>query len=200
MSRSHGMRVLICSMSCAVLALIVGLIIALRQPAEPVLARPVPAGGGRPPPRVPVEMSGSPAGARPVAQETAPAAGIPPGPPSPTRARDRLLDHLHRSGRRAEPWMDRVGGVLAAWRDLAPQLVARITMGPVDCYRDGCSVELSCVDRVVFNELNESLPATQAFLDFPGWRHRIGTVTRADGSVVSTWFFMRPDGPVASKE
>ena len=194
------MRVLICSMSCAVLALILGLIVALREPTEPVSTKPVPAGGGRSAPRVPVEMPGSPAGTHPVAQETAPAAGTRPGPPSPTQARDRLLDHLRRSGRRAEPWMDRVGGVLAAWRDLAPQLVARVTVGPVECYRDGCSVELSCTDRAAFNELNESLPVTQAFLDFPGWRHRIGAVTRADGSVVSTWFFMRPDGPVASKE
>jgi hypothetical protein len=194
------MRVLICSMSCAVLALIVGLITTLRQPAEPVPAAPVPAGGGRAAPRVPVEMpAASPASAPPVAQGAPPAAEI-PRPPSPTQARDRLVDRLRRSGRRAEPWMDRVGGVLAAWRGVAPQLVARVTVGPVDCYRDGCSVELSCADRAAFDELDESLPATQAFLEFPGWRHRIGVVTRADGSVVSTWFFMRPDGPVASKE
>ena len=96
--------------------------------------------------------------------------------------------------------MDRVGGVFTAWRELAPQVAARVAAGPVDCYRDGCSVELSCADRAAFDELNSSLPATRAFLDYPGWRHRIGAVTRADGSVVSTWFFMRPDGPVAGRE
>ena len=195
------MRVLIGSVSCAVFALIVGLVIALRQPAEPASAQPVRAGGGRPATRIPVEMpAGSPASAPAAAHEVPPSARTHPGPPSPTQARDRLLEHLRRSGRHAEPWMDRVGGVFTAWRELAPQVAARVTAGPVDCYRDGCSVELSCADRATFDELNDSLPATRAFLDYPGWRHRIGAVTRADGGVVSTWFFMRPDGPVANKE
>lgn len=188
-------------MSCAVLALIVGLVTALRQPAESAGARRTPSGRVRPAPRAAVELrTGSPAGTPAVARGAPPPAGAPSGPPSPTQARDRLLDHLRRSGRSAEPWMGRVGGVLAAWRELVPQLAGRVTVGPVDCYRDGCSIELACADRAAFDELNESLPATPAFLDFPGWRHRIGAVTRADGSVVSTWFFMRPDGPVANKE
>jgi len=155
----------------------------------------------KPTPRALVEVrTGSPAGTPALAHGAPPPAGAPSGSPSLTQARDRLLDHLRRSGRSAEPWMDRVGGVLATWRELAPQLATRVTAGPVDCYRDGCSVELSCADRAAFEQLNESLPATRTFLDFPGWRHRIGAVTRADGSVVSTWFFMRPDGPVANKE
>jgi hypothetical protein len=195
------MRILIGSSSCLVFALIVGLIIALRQSAEPASGERMLARSVQPTPRAPVEMrAGSPAITPAVAHGAPPPAGAPSGPPSPTRARDRLLDHLHRSGHSAEPWMDRVGDVLATWRELAPQLATRVTAGPVDCYRDGCSVELSCADRAVFEQLNESLPATRTFLDFPGWRHRIGAVTRADGSVVSTWFFMRPDGPVANKE
>jgi hypothetical protein len=195
------MRTLICSISCVVLALIVGLIIALRQPAEPVSVERMPSSSVKPAPRAPVDVRAeTPAGASAVAHEAQPPAGAPPGRPSPTKARDRLLDHLRRSGHGAEPWTNSVGGILAAWRELAPQLATRVTAGPVDCYRDGCSIELSCVDRAAFDELNGSLPATQAFLDFPGWRHRIGVVTRADGSVVSTWFFMRPDGPVADKE
>lgn len=195
------MKILICSGSCLVIALVVGLIIALRQPVEPASAKRMLASSVKPTPRAPVEMrAGSPAGTPAVAHGAPPPAGASSGPPSPTQARDRLVDHLRRSGRSAEPWMDRIGGVLATWRELAPQLATRVTAGPVDCYRDGCSVELSCADRTAFEQLNESLPATRAFLDFPGWRHRIGAVTRADGSVVSTWFFMRPDGPVASKE
>jgi len=195
-----AMRILICSGACLVFALIVGLIIALRQPAEPASAERMLASRVNPAPRAPVELhAGSPAGT-PAVAHAPPPAGAPSVPPSPTQARERLLDHLRRSGRSAEPWMDRVGGVLAAWRELAPQLATRVTAGPVDCYRDGCSVELACADRAAFEQLNESLPATRTFLDFPGWRHRIGAVTRADGSVVSTWFFMRPDGPVANKE
>ena len=79
-------------------------------------------------------------------------------------------------------------------------LAARVTAGPVDCYRDGCSVELTTADRGAFDELDESLPASRGFIEFPGWRLRIRSATRDDGSVVSTWFFMRPDGPAAERE
>ena len=96
--------------------------------------------------------------------------------------------------------MPRVGELLAAWRELAPQLAARVTAGPVDCFHDGCSVEVTCADRAAFDELNESLPGSRGFVDFPGWRSRIGSAARDDGSVVATWFFMRPDGPAAEKE
>jgi len=96
--------------------------------------------------------------------------------------------------------MARIGELFADWRTAAPQLAGRVTVGPVDCYREGCSVELSGIDRAAFDEINESLPAVTAFLEFPGWRHRTGVVTRADGGVTATWFFMRPDGPVAGRE
>lgn len=137
------------------------------------------------------------------------AGAVPPddavAPARPTRlssvqARAQLLERLRASGRASEPWMMRAEGVLTAWRELAPQLAVRITAGPVDCFHDGCSVEIISADRAAFDQLNESLPASPAFIDFPGWRHRIGNTARPDGSVVSTWFFMRPDGPVAGRE
>lgn len=120
--------------------------------------------------------------------------------PSPTQARDQLLARMRRSGRGAEPWMAQAGGVVTAWRELAPELARRISAGPIECYRDGCAIELAYPDRAAYEDVNASLPATRAFLDFPGWRHRTGVVTRPDGGVTATWFFMRPDGPVAEKE
>jgi hypothetical protein len=154
------------------------------------------------PPAGPVARRAEPPAELPAARGAAapPADDEPPRPRSPTEARDRLRERLRRSGRSSEPWMARIDQLFADWRTAAPQLAGRATVGPVDCYRQGCSVELAGVDRAAFDAINESLPAVTAFLEFPGWRHRTGVVTRADGGVTATWFFMRPDGPVAGRE
>lgn len=200
------MRILRWSLCGVVLALIVGLVVAIRPPVDPP-ARPSTTRGGAEVahtgslvPRV-AHHSEPPRNAPTPRSAAVPRVDVAPQRPlSSTEARDQVREVLQRSGRSMAPWTARVGRLLADWHTVTPQLAGRVTVGPVDCYREGCSIELTSVDRAAFEEVNESLPTTRAFMDFPGWRHRTGVVTRADGSVTATWFFMRPDGPVAERE
>lgn len=105
--------------------------------------------------------------------------------------RDKVAGRLRASGPASPVWKARTEAVTGAWLAVAsPELARRVRFGATECHADGCLVEATYADLLSFELVDESLTASDAFIDFPGWRHRAGPIENADGTVTATWFFL----------
>ncbi len=177
-ARNPRIRLLLGALSAAVVTACVALLVSVSlAPAAHVEATAVaadaPAAAGKATPRA-VEMHRAHEHEH---EHTAPPPAV--ARPEP-QAKDRaatLVTQIRDSGSDSAPWME--------------QARALVNDADVDCYRDGCIAVVAYADELAFELADETLTSSEAFLSYPGWRHR--RVERgASGRVTATWLLMNP--------
>jgi len=168
--------------SLAVVAAAAGALVPLTRASEPAAVAPAAPTSSGPTRSAPAVEIGSTRAATPTA---------PRAPSAPKRSHGaQLLAKIRDTAPVTAGWTRTAEDVIAKWRAAAN---LDVELGAFDCHAAGCTMTATFTSELAFETGDESLTKSEAFLSYPGWRHR--SIHRdTSGKVVATWFFMNPIG------